>query len=134
MVEFYKVVSRRLRGKQSEVLDGLRPSTSKVKNNFVEIRKWRSPETKSFWVKIQGHENYVVVDSGVIEDLYNVIQRIKGSIPAKCDRCGSKFFGEVSEHKKKRFVECYCPYCREIFPFDALMIKELKISKGGDKK
>jgi len=45
-------------------------------SNLIEVSRWQNWD-KSFWVKIQRFNSYVIVDSGVIEQLADEIRRLK---------------------------------------------------------
>lgn len=74
--KFYRIIDKQR--SKSKYLEGLVPTVrSKQCTNFVEVAKWANHAT-SKWIRIQwGKQNYVVIDSGVIEDLHKILRGMK---------------------------------------------------------
>lgn len=71
----YLIVSRRKKNGKS--LEGIRRTNSGgEKGDRIFIHNWVNWE-HSFWVKIRRHGRYVIVDSGLIEELAREIKEIK---------------------------------------------------------
>ena len=72
----YRIIG--LPKKKKGNLEGLVVGSIKVrdKSRFVEIKNWENWDT-SFWIKFHTYEIDLILDSGVIEDLYNIIQNMK---------------------------------------------------------
>jgi hypothetical protein len=46
-------------------------------NYYVSVERWYSPVSKSFFIRMKAPGGEIVVDSGVIEDLYHILQKLK---------------------------------------------------------